>query len=81
MKRCALVTKLGDTEVSLENIIRSLMQLDNAHFQRLSEALNIENVQFRGWQGSKYEGVYTLEFQNAFLSCRAIGQSCPSPAR
>eukprot|EP00971_Amphidinium_carterae_P185319 3679696-Amphidinium_carterae.1 len=76
MKRCALVTKLGDTEVTLENVIRTLRQLDNAHFQRLSESLNIENVQLRGFQGTKWDGVYSLECQNAFLSCRAIGQSC-----
>eukprot|EP00971_Amphidinium_carterae_P169329 3355012-Amphidinium_carterae.1 len=79
MKRCALVTKIGDADVTLENVIRTLRQLDNAHFQRLSESLNIENVQFAGFQGTKWEGVCSLECQSAFLSCRAIGQSCASP--
>eukprot|EP00971_Amphidinium_carterae_P279535 5549358-Amphidinium_carterae.1 len=44
LKRCSLVTKLGDREVSLENIIRGLRELDDGHFQRLLESLHIESV-------------------------------------
>eukprot|EP00971_Amphidinium_carterae_P110912 2196910-Amphidinium_carterae.1 len=49
LKRCQLATKLENAEISLDTVIRTLRQLDDAHFQRLSESLNIEHVTFAGF--------------------------------
>eukprot|EP00971_Amphidinium_carterae_P306626 6093413-Amphidinium_carterae.1 len=43
LKRCQLATKLGNANINLDTVIRTLRQLDDAHFQRLSESLNIEH--------------------------------------
>eukprot|EP00971_Amphidinium_carterae_P044390 873025-Amphidinium_carterae.1 len=40
LKRCQLATNLGGTALSLDAVIRTLREIDEAYFQRLSEALN-----------------------------------------
>eukprot|EP00971_Amphidinium_carterae_P324862 6454843-Amphidinium_carterae.1 len=68
LKRCALATKIGDAEVSLDTVIRT------SHAQAIGRRPLPEA--FAGFQGHpKWDGVYSLECQNAFLSCRSIGQT------
>eukprot|EP00971_Amphidinium_carterae_P255064 5063498-Amphidinium_carterae.1 len=75
-KRCQLATNLGGAALSLDAVIRTLRQIDEAHFQRLSESLNVEQVIFAGFENHpKWGGVYRLECANAYLSCRAKGQT------
>eukprot|EP00971_Amphidinium_carterae_P002236 44288-Amphidinium_carterae.1 len=75
LKRCQLATNLGGTALSLDAVIKTLREIDEAHFQRLSETLNVEQIFFQGFDNHpKWGGVYRLECSNAYLSCRAKGQ-------
>eukprot|EP00971_Amphidinium_carterae_P251565 4993927-Amphidinium_carterae.1 len=40
LKRCQLATRIGGQALSLDAVIRTLREIDEAHFQRLSETLN-----------------------------------------
>eukprot|EP00971_Amphidinium_carterae_P309699 6154615-Amphidinium_carterae.2 len=62
--------------VTLENVVQALNKLDRAHFKRLTETLNVENVKFTRLH-EKYEGVYRLHCEQAYLSVRALGQMVP----
>eukprot|EP00971_Amphidinium_carterae_P130678 2588612-Amphidinium_carterae.1 len=51
--------------------------IDNAHFKDTTETLHIHRWVYKGLQ-EKWQGVYELECDNAFLSVRAVGQTIPS---
>eukprot|EP00971_Amphidinium_carterae_P238748 4739405-Amphidinium_carterae.1 len=46
LKRVNLCTHLAGQAVTFETVVKALNKLDNAHFKRLSETLNVEYVQF-----------------------------------
>eukprot|EP00971_Amphidinium_carterae_P129934 2573923-Amphidinium_carterae.1 len=53
LKRFHLATNWEGTALSLDAVIRTLRKIDEAHFQRLSETLNVEQVFFAGAKGQQ----------------------------
>eukprot|EP00971_Amphidinium_carterae_P032954 648508-Amphidinium_carterae.1 len=67
--------RIGGQALSLDAVIRTMREIDEAHFQRLSETLNVEQIFFAEFDNHpQWGGVYRLECSNAYLSCRAKGQ-------
>eukprot|EP00971_Amphidinium_carterae_P205142 4071248-Amphidinium_carterae.1 len=44
LKRVSLCTHLEGVPVTVENVVKALNRIDRAHFKRLTETLNVENV-------------------------------------
>eukprot|EP00971_Amphidinium_carterae_P181286 3596363-Amphidinium_carterae.1 len=56
--------------------MKALNRIDKAHFKRLTETLNVENVRFTGLN-EKFAGVYNIHCERSYLSVRAVGQMVP----
>eukprot|EP00971_Amphidinium_carterae_P275526 5467157-Amphidinium_carterae.1 len=65
LKRVTLCTHLEGKPVTLENVMKALNRIDRAHFKRLTETLNVENVKFTRLH-EKYEGVYHLHCESSW---------------
>eukprot|EP00971_Amphidinium_carterae_P349388 6490993-Amphidinium_carterae.4 len=76
LKRVSLCMTLEGHPVTIENVVKALHTLDKAHFKRLTETLNVENVRFTGLN-DKYSDVYRIDCERAHLSVRAVGQMVP----
>eukprot|EP00971_Amphidinium_carterae_P266845 5293203-Amphidinium_carterae.2 len=61
--------------VTLENVVKALNKIDRAHFKRLTETLNVENVRFTKLH-EKCEGVYHLHCEKAYLSVSPLCMCC-----
>eukprot|EP00971_Amphidinium_carterae_P207461 4116249-Amphidinium_carterae.1 len=73
LKRVSLCSTLEGHPVTIENVVKALHTMDRAHFKRLTETLNVENVKFKGLN-EKYADVYSIHCERSYLSVRAVGQ-------